>query len=206
MNAPAADPAEKALERAFRIEGLTIDPRDGEASGPGGREKLDPKVMDVLLVLARNAGQVVLREDLLARLWPNAVVTDESLSRCIYELRRQLSLAGGDDRYRVMFETVPKRGYRLNAQVTPIAPEVIEPSRAVAGASGAVAVACRRDLRRDRRRDGGLVHARPPRGRAVAATRHRAILAGRAAFRRPEPANRTRRTSRTESPRRSSTS
>ena len=127
MNAPAVDPAEKALERAFRIEGLTIDPRDGEASGPGGREKLDPKVMDVLLMLARNAGQVVLREDLLARLWPNAVVTDESLSRCIYELRRQLSLAGGDDRYRVMFETVPKRGYRLNAQVTSIEPEVIEP-------------------------------------------------------------------------------
>ncbi len=127
MNAPAADPAEKALERAFRIEGLTIDPRAGEATGPGGREKLDPKVMDVLLMLARNAGQVVLREDLLARLWPNAVVTDESLSRCIYELRRQLSLAGGDDRYQVMFETVPKRGYRLNAQVTPIEPPVIEP-------------------------------------------------------------------------------
>ena len=127
MNAPAVDPAEKALERAFRIEALTIDPRDGEASGPGGREKLDPKVMDVLLMLARNAGQVVLREDLLARLWPNAVVTDESLSRCIYELRRQLSLAGGDDRYRVMFETVPKRGYRLNARVTPVEPAVIEP-------------------------------------------------------------------------------
>src|SRR5688572_14752604 len=111
MNATAVAPADDALERGFRIEGLTFDPRDGVATGPGGREKLDPKVMDVLLVLARNAGQVVLREDLLARVWPGAVVTDESLSRCIYELRRQLSLAGADDRYRVMFETVPKRGY-----------------------------------------------------------------------------------------------
>ena len=88
-----------------------------------GCQKLDPKVMDVLLALARNAGKVVLREDLLARLWANAVVTDESLSRCIYELRRQLSLAGGDERYKAMFETVPKRGYRLNAQLTPIAAE-----------------------------------------------------------------------------------
>ncbi len=50
-------------------------------------------------------------------------MTDESLSRCIYELRRQLSLAGGDERYKAMLETVPKRGYRLNAEVTPLAPE-----------------------------------------------------------------------------------
>jgi TolB-like protein/DNA-binding winged helix-turn-helix (wHTH) protein/Tfp pilus assembly protein PilF len=113
----------RALERGFRLDALTIDPPAGEVTGPGGRQKLDPKVMDVLLALARNAGQVVLREDLLSSLWANAVVTDESLSRCIYELRRQLSLAGGDERYKAMFETVPKRGYRLNAQVTPIAAE-----------------------------------------------------------------------------------
>src|SRR5688572_33294929 len=113
----------RALERGFRLDALTIDPPAGEVTGPGGRQKLDPKVMDVLLALARNAGQVVLREDLLSSLWANAVVTDESLSRCIYELRRQLSLAGGDERYKAMFETVPKRGYRLNDQVTPIAAE-----------------------------------------------------------------------------------
>ena len=136
-------------------------------------------------MLARNAGQVVLREDLLARLWPNAVVTDESLSRCIYELRRQLSLAGGDERYKAMFETVPKRGYRLNAQVTPIAPAVAEPP--ARRSRGAVAVACRRDRRRDRHRACGLVHARPPAGdEQPAATGRGAVLAGRAAIRRPE--------------------
>src|SRR5688572_397106 len=139
-----------ALERGFRLDALTIDPLGGEVTGPGGREKLDPKVMDVLLVLARNAGQVVLREDLLALLWANAVVTDESLSRCIYELRRQLSLAGGDERYKAMFETVPKRGYRLNATVTPIAAPADEPAAArpqrtsrlhVVALLGAIAVA-----------------------------------------------------------------
>ncbi|HWN07369.1 MAG TPA: tetratricopeptide repeat protein [Steroidobacteraceae bacterium] len=127
MGEQADNPPGRALERGFRLDALTIDPQAGEVTGPGGREKLDPKVMDVLLVLARNAGQVVLREDLLARLWANTVVTDESLSRCIYELRRQLSLAGGDERYKAMFETVPKRGYRLNAPVTPIAPPAAEP-------------------------------------------------------------------------------
>ena len=75
MNAPADIPADQPLEQGFRLDELTIDPRAGEVAGPAGREKLDPKVMDVLVMLAQNAGHVVLREDLLARLWPNAVVS-----------------------------------------------------------------------------------------------------------------------------------
>ena len=117
MNAPADIPADQPLEQGFRLDELTIDPRAGEVAGPAGREKLDPKVMDVLVMLAQNAGHVVLREDLLAQLWPNAVAADASLSRCIYELRRQLSQASGDERYKAMLETVPKRGFRLNGDV-----------------------------------------------------------------------------------------
>ena len=123
MNEPSDKPANQSLEHGFGLGELAVDPNAGEVVGPGGREKLDPKVMDVLVMLAKNAGHVVLREDLLARLWPNAVVTDESLSRCIYELRRQLSLAGGDERYKAMIETVPKRGYRLNGEVAPATPK-----------------------------------------------------------------------------------
>ncbi len=123
----AVIPAGRAVDRGFRLEQLSVDPASGEVAGPAGREKLDPKVMDVLVELAGNAGQVVLREDLLARLWDSPVVSDESLSRCIYELRRQLSLAGGDERYKAMIETVPRRGYRLKAAVTPVAPPAETP-------------------------------------------------------------------------------
>ena len=120
MNAPADTPPNQGLEHGFLLGYLRIDPAEGVVTGPGGREKLDPKVMDVLVLMARNAGHVVLREDLLAQLWPNAVVTDDALTRCFYELRRQLSLAGGDDRYKAMLETLPKRGYRLNAEIRPL--------------------------------------------------------------------------------------
>jgi DNA-binding winged helix-turn-helix (wHTH) protein len=109
------------LERGFALEALRVEPRSGLVTGPGGREKLDPKVMDVLVLMADYAGQVVLRDDLLDRLWPHVVVTDDALTRCIYVLRRQFRLAGGDDRYRMLIETVPKRGYRLNAEVRPAA-------------------------------------------------------------------------------------
>lgn len=112
----------QAPGQGFRLGELTVDPRAREVTGPGAREQLDPRVMDVLVMLAQHAGQVVLREDLLARLWPNPVVTDDALSRCIYDLRRQLALAGGSDRFRALIETVPKRGYRLTGEVTPLAP------------------------------------------------------------------------------------
>ena len=112
-----------ALEKGFGLEELRVDPQSGEVSGPGGLEKLDRKVMDVLLHMARHAGHVVAREDLLAALWPGAVVTDDALTRCFYELRRHLSHAGGDERYRALVETLPKRGYRLNGTVVPLAPD-----------------------------------------------------------------------------------
>lgn len=110
------------LAHGFRLDALRVEPMAGLVSGPGGRERLDPKVMDVLLLMAERAGQVVLREELLARLWPNAVVTDDALTRCFYELRRCLVHAGGDERFRGLVETVPKRGYRLVGTVRSLEP------------------------------------------------------------------------------------
>lgn len=98
----------------FRLGDLQVDPQTGDVTGPGGRVQLDPKVMGVLAMLAERAGQVVPREDLISRLWPDVVVTDDALSRCLYDLRRQLAVAGGNDESRALIETLPKRGYRLN--------------------------------------------------------------------------------------------
>jgi TolB-like protein/DNA-binding winged helix-turn-helix (wHTH) protein len=119
-----------ALEKGFALEALQVEPLTGLVTGPGGRERLDPKVMDVLVQMAGHAGQVVLREELLARLWPNVVVTDDALTRCFCELRRELSRAAGDDHYRALIETVPKRGYRLNGEVRPVAGSVAVPRAA----------------------------------------------------------------------------
>ncbi|MEX2148640.1 MAG: FlgO family outer membrane protein [Steroidobacteraceae bacterium] len=122
MTEPEEKLADLALEQGFGLGTLRVDPNAGEVAGPGGTEKLDPKVMAVLMMLAERARHVVPREELLARIWPNAVVTDDALTRCLYELRRQLSQAGGDEQLKAMIETVPKRGYRLNGTVTPPTP------------------------------------------------------------------------------------
>ena len=95
---------------------FTVDVREGAVTGPGGTLRLEPKVMDVLLLLARQGGRVVSRADLMDTVWPDVVVTEHTLSRCIYQLRHQLGkIADGSEE--TLIETLPKRGYRLLAAV-----------------------------------------------------------------------------------------
>lgn len=70
--------------------------------------------MSVLTVLARYSGHVVSRKTLMEAVWGDTVVTEHTLSRCIYQLREQLGGAIGDGQ---IVETLPKRGYRLLVQI-----------------------------------------------------------------------------------------
>ncbi|MDJ0927909.1 MAG: winged helix-turn-helix domain-containing protein [Gammaproteobacteria bacterium] len=111
---------------------FTVDSREGTVAGPGGTVRLEPKVMDVLTVLGNHPGKVVSRAELLDAVWPNVVVTDHTLSRCIYQLRHQLGEIGGitgQTEYNPI-ETLPKRGYRLLATVETRSPAGPAMSRA----------------------------------------------------------------------------
>ena len=86
---------------------------EGSISGPA-IARVTPKTMDVLLCLAENAGHVVERDVLVRKVWGERAVSDEPLTRCIGELRQ----AFGDSRSAPDYiQTVPKRGYRLLANV-----------------------------------------------------------------------------------------
>lgn len=87
---------------------------------------LEPKVMQVLVRLAQQPGQVVSREQLLAAVWADTFVTDDVLKRSISELRRAL---GDDARQPVYIETIPKGGYRLIVPVVTGTP--FDPASAV---------------------------------------------------------------------------
>ena len=50
--------------------------------------RLEPKVMQVLVCLCETPGEVVTRETLIARVWPDVYVTDDVLHRAIRTLRR----------------------------------------------------------------------------------------------------------------------
>jgi len=108
-----------------KIPRLTANFREGTVTGPAGAARLEPKVMDVLGVLSRNQGRVVTRDELMDAVWPNVVVTEHTLSRCIYRLRTELGNIGrqpGESDFNPI-ETLPKRGYRLLAPVEDMAGE-----------------------------------------------------------------------------------
>jgi len=71
---------------------------------------VEPKVMDLLFLLASRPGGVFPKPEIAAALWPGVTVGDDSLSRCVFKLRRALD---DDPRAPRYIETIPKRGYRL---------------------------------------------------------------------------------------------
>src|SRR5262245_34376392 len=102
----------------FRLAGHRVDPSLNRITAPSGETvQVEPKIMQVLTVLAERAGDVVSRDDLMARVWNGVFVTDDALHRAIRELRRVF----GDDAERPrVIETIRKRGYRLIAAVEPV--------------------------------------------------------------------------------------
>jgi TolB-like protein/Tfp pilus assembly protein PilF len=107
-----------ALDRGFRLDDRLVEPSLCRISGPAGEVRVEPRAMEVLMALARSAGQTVGRDELIEAVWKHPHVTDDVLSRCISMLR----VALGDDKARPRFvETIPKRGYRLIMPVKPIA-------------------------------------------------------------------------------------
>jgi TolB-like protein len=92
----------------------------------GEREiALRPKSFEVLRYLAENRGRLVSKDELFAAAWPGVSVTDESLSRCISDIRLAL-----DDSGHQIIRTVPRRGY-LFAAVTVGCPVETESTAAV---------------------------------------------------------------------------
>ena len=80
-----------------------------------GREvALRPKTFAVLQYLVTHPGRLIGKEELLEAVWPNLVVTDDTLVQSIGELRRAL----GDIDARLI-TTVPRRGYRFETSEAP---------------------------------------------------------------------------------------
>ena len=83
--------------------------RDGQAIS------LTPKEFDTLLVLVEAKGQMVEKEALISRVWPDTFVGDSSLARNISVLRRIL----GEE----VIATLPRKGYRIAVPVIEMAAE-----------------------------------------------------------------------------------
>jgi TolB-like protein/DNA-binding winged helix-turn-helix (wHTH) protein/Tfp pilus assembly protein PilF len=105
------------LGKRARIGEWSVEPALDALQRAGETVRLEPKAMELLVVLASRPGQVVSREELLSAVWPGVVVGDEALSQVVTKLRKAL---GDDARVPTYIETISKRGYRLIARVQPL--------------------------------------------------------------------------------------
>jgi TolB-like protein/Tfp pilus assembly protein PilF len=109
------EPMADRVERCFYESGrFRLDPAGRVLFHDDQVIPLPPKAADTLLLLVRNAGNVVEKQDLLKEVWQDAFVEEGSLTRTISILRKAL----GDGVHGQEFiSTIPTRGYRFAARV-----------------------------------------------------------------------------------------
>src|SRR3954470_19553671 len=108
----------------FQFGDYTLDIAQGCLRTADREVNLRPKSFEVLRYLVENAGRLVPKDELIKAVWPNVIVTDESLARCISDVRLALH-----DQDQQIVKTVPRRGYMLAASVSdqpPVAPPRLE--------------------------------------------------------------------------------
>ena len=107
---PAASRIDLGEEPAFDLGGMRVVPAERTVILNGERRELQPRVMQVLVALAKARPDVVSRDKLIDLCWEGRVVGDDALNRCILALRH---LAQELTPAPFAIETVPRIGHRL---------------------------------------------------------------------------------------------
>lgn len=116
-----------SLTQKFSFNNILVDPQSNSIYLKGVEKRLEPKLMDLLVLLAAQDGAVISRQEITDIIWSEVVVGEESITRAIFALRNAL----GDDAKRPQYiETIPKKGYRFLGEVELVSDRVfgIEPA------------------------------------------------------------------------------
>jgi eukaryotic-like serine/threonine-protein kinase len=116
---PPVSPRGRAMTtpaRGLAFGLFTLDAAERLLLKDGRVVPLTPKAFDLLAVMVRNAGRLLSKDELIKEVWPDAFVEESNLTYNVFTIRKALGEVEAD-RY---IETVPRRGYRFVAAVTPI--------------------------------------------------------------------------------------
>ncbi len=126
-------PTIEELEKGFSLGEWEVLPKKGVLRRGNDEVRPEPKVLLVLLVLAKRDGDLVTKDELIEEAWDGRAFGDEPIQRCIALLRRHFQ----DTRPFEYIETLQRRGYRLlkrvrlheptDVPISPPPPEYVEP-------------------------------------------------------------------------------
>jgi DNA-binding winged helix-turn-helix (wHTH) protein len=117
----------------MRFGPFVLDRRTWTLSRGGETVDLSPRLVEILAHLASNHGDIITKDDLLERFWPDVHVTENTLTRAIADIRKAIGDSAEAPQY---IQTLARRGYRFVGAVAE-SPAVGEPERATEGRSGA---------------------------------------------------------------------
>src|SRR5215472_12835044 len=103
-------------ETSYSFGLYVLDPGDGTLTRDSVRVRVQEQPFQLLLLLVERAGQIVSRDEIRNRLWPQNtfVEFDKSLGVAVLKVREALGDDAGNPRF---IETIPRRGYRFIAPV-----------------------------------------------------------------------------------------
>jgi len=113
-------------EHTYRVGRYLVDLSAGRVSENGQHLNLNWRSFQALRLLVEARGNVVARDELFRRLWPDAEVDESSLAKCISQLRRALTSGNSEEEY---LETIPRIGYRLLVPVEELTEPAVTPRR-----------------------------------------------------------------------------
>jgi eukaryotic-like serine/threonine-protein kinase len=124
------------LPNRVRLGAFELDLKAGELLGGQGKVMLQQQPFQVLLMLVERRGDVVTREEIRKKLWPNDTVVefDHAINTAIKKLRQAFGDSAENPRY---IETVARRGYRFICPIQQIDPRPAESERASGSGVGA---------------------------------------------------------------------
>lgn len=102
------------MTRIFRVGEWLVEPDLNRITKGDQTVSVEPKVINVLVCLAEHPGEVLSKERIIQSVWPKTFVTDYVLTYSISELRKAF---GDDPKNPRIIQTIPRRGYRLIAEV-----------------------------------------------------------------------------------------
>ena len=98
-----------ATQQPFEFGEWRVDPTRGTLSAAGQDVRIEPKLMDLLVLFAGSGGRVLSKDEIVEAAWDGRAIGDDTLASAISRLRSAL----GETAERRFIETVPKRGYRV---------------------------------------------------------------------------------------------
>src|SRR6185436_16131245 len=111
----------RQIRHVYEFGPFRLDPEKPCLWRDGEPVSLTPKAVETLLVLVRQNGKLVEREQLMNAIWPDTFVEDTNLNFNVSMLRKALGTDAEGEQY---IKTVPRHGYRFSADVREVAEEV----------------------------------------------------------------------------------